>query len=242
MFVSDDIAKTRKAEWLTITFAVIDELVNGVFDFQLGRSSASVSSKPTSASDSSAGRSSKSISQSSSVDSSDQDITDLPLCKIPKLSSVDKENIRLLYDRLNSNKMWHLSTGKIVEETMREIALTVEHEPSCHSLILDINDTCWVDVFNKKERDEIRAFGSVNMPVMSVEVESYVACYKPDQQTTAFVPYFFAPSPIHPFLLQLHANPFHLEENKLNASPHSADCSSNLFADYSISFNIKHQI
>ncbi|CAO0793116.1 unnamed protein product [Mucor circinelloides] len=150
-------AKTRKAEWLAITFAVIDGLVNGVFDFQLGRSSASasstpasVSSKPTSASDSSAGRPSKSISQSSSVDSSDQDITDLPLCKIPKLSSVDKENIRLLYNRLDSNKMWHLSTGKIVEETIREIALTVEHEHPCHSLILDINDTCWVDVFNKK--------------------------------------------------------------------------------------------
>lgn len=44
----------------------------------------------------------------------------------------------------------------------------------CHSLIFDISNACWVDVFNKKERDEIQAFGSVNLPVMSVEVESYL--------------------------------------------------------------------
>lgn len=43
-----------------------------------------------------------------------------------------------------------------------------------HSLILDITDTCWEDVFEEKERDEIRAFRSVTMPVMSVEVEAYL--------------------------------------------------------------------
>ncbi|CAO0790447.1 unnamed protein product [Mucor circinelloides] len=45
------------------------------------------------------------------------------------------------------------------------------------------------------------------------------------------------------------ASHFYLIENELNSRPrwpptfpgHSANCSSNLFADYSISFNIRHQ-
>lgn len=48
--------------------------------------------------------------------------------KIPKLSIVDKENVKLLYDRLERNKMWKLSSGTFVEENMQEAALTMDYE------------------------------------------------------------------------------------------------------------------
>lgn len=47
---------------------------------------------------------------------------------LPKLSVIDKDNIRILYDRLDKNKMWHLSNGTIVEEKMREVALKFDYE------------------------------------------------------------------------------------------------------------------
>lgn len=39
---------------------------------------------------------------------------------------------------------------------------------------MDINDACWSEVFEADEIEEIRGFRSVEMPVMSMEVESYI--------------------------------------------------------------------
>lgn len=44
----------------------------------------------------------------------------------------------------------------------------------CHSLILDVNDLCWSDLFKPNELAEIRRFRAVEMPGLSVEVETYL--------------------------------------------------------------------
>jgi len=48
--------------------------------------------------------------------------------KHAKLSATDKENIQNLYGRLDKDKMWKLSTGKIVEEQMMKLAMIQEYE------------------------------------------------------------------------------------------------------------------
>ncbi|KAF1796628.1 hypothetical protein FB192DRAFT_1402969 [Mucor lusitanicus] len=80
----------------------------------------------------------------------------------------------MLYDRLDRNKMWKLSTGTIVEDKMREVALSMEYEHPTHSLILDISDKCWEKIFEKDEKNEIRSYRCTDLPVMSPEVESYL--------------------------------------------------------------------
>ncbi|KAL9552064.1 hypothetical protein MBANPS3_003957 [Mucor bainieri] len=87
----------------------------------------------------------------------------------------DKANVTSLYDRLDRNKMWKLSTGTLVEERMCQVALAMDHEHPSHSLILDITDKCWDDVFTDNEKEEIRSFRVTELPVMSVEVETYLA-------------------------------------------------------------------
>ncbi|GAN10042.1 hypothetical protein MAM1_0315d09576 [Mucor ambiguus] len=70
--------------------------------------------------------------------------------------------------------MWHLSSGTVVEEKMREVAMKIDHEHPSHSLILDVNDKCWLDVFKPSEREEIRRSRAVELPVLSVEMETYL--------------------------------------------------------------------
>ncbi|KAG1061092.1 hypothetical protein G6F42_027769 [Rhizopus arrhizus] len=79
-----------------------------------------------------------------------------------------------MYDRLDRSRMWKLSTGTVVEDTMRDVALSLDHEHPCHSLIMDITDACWSKVFEEEEMDEIRDYRSVELPLMSEEVESYL--------------------------------------------------------------------
>lgn len=39
---------------------------------------------------------------------------------------------------------------------------------------MDVTDSCWLDVFGKEERDEIRGFRCVDIPDLSVEVDTYL--------------------------------------------------------------------
>jgi hypothetical protein len=48
--------------------------------------------------------------------------------KQSKLSSNDKENIKKMYQELDPNKTWRLSTGTIVEKKMEELALACNYE------------------------------------------------------------------------------------------------------------------
>lgn len=68
-------------------------------------------------------RSSKSSVSSSSTDN-DTGIS----VKLHKLNAVDKENVKLMYDRLDKNQMWKLSTGTVVEEKMKTVAMQLDIE------------------------------------------------------------------------------------------------------------------
>ncbi|KAL7311131.1 hypothetical protein PS15m_008933 [Mucor circinelloides] len=66
------------------------------------------------------------ISASSSIkdDISNNSIS----AKIVKLNDNDKSKIAELYNGLDEAKMWKLSTGTIVEEKMKQFALSRDHE------------------------------------------------------------------------------------------------------------------
>jgi len=48
--------------------------------------------------------------------------------KMIELCDTDKDSIKVLYDSLDKTKMRTLSTGTVVEEQMKQFALSREHE------------------------------------------------------------------------------------------------------------------
>ncbi|GAN04995.1 hypothetical protein MAM1_0079c04463 [Mucor ambiguus] len=115
-----DFLRTR-GNWESIYHAVIAKLAANNYDWQPKFKSPGRRSSCRSSS------SSASVATSTTPVESSAD-SDSPSVKLPKLSSIDKENIRLLYDRLDRNKMWKLSNGTVVEDKMREVAFAMEHE------------------------------------------------------------------------------------------------------------------
>lgn len=66
------------------------------------------------------------------------------------------------------------STLYIVGLAITIIYVFISCSPS-RSLILDITDSCWHDVFSLPvERDEIRGFRCIDMPAMCDEVEAHL--------------------------------------------------------------------
>ncbi|KAI9331271.1 hypothetical protein BD770DRAFT_449440 [Pilaira anomala] len=62
-----------------------------------------------------------------------------------------------MYNRIEKDKMWRLSSGQFVEEVMQGFTKKLNWgHPSC-SLILDIDDENWNSVFSVAEIDEIRS-------------------------------------------------------------------------------------
>ncbi|KAI9261009.1 hypothetical protein EDC94DRAFT_660040 [Helicostylum pulchrum] len=73
-----------------------------------------------------------------------------------KLTSTDKANITNLYTSLERDRMWKLSTGRYVEDVINLFNLKLGYEhPSC-SLILDLDDQNWINVFSREELDEVK--------------------------------------------------------------------------------------
>ncbi|KAL7308348.1 hypothetical protein PS15m_011563 [Mucor circinelloides] len=197
-----DLSKKKKADWITVASAIIDLSAKCEYGFQRCKSSVSVSgtsvsdlsvpavpglSTSVSGSSVSAGLSASDCGISFTSDFSSRRSStahlsvvestcdsDSPSVKIPKLSVLDQKIIQSLYDRLDRSKMWRLSNGTIVEDKMKEVALGFEYEHPAHSLILNVIDSCWLDVFGKEERDEIRGFRSVDIPDLSVEADTYL--------------------------------------------------------------------
>ncbi|KAI9490988.1 hypothetical protein BDB00DRAFT_874833 [Zychaea mexicana] len=62
------------------------------------------------------------------------------------------------FEPLVDDKKWTLSTGKVVEDTMKKYAVTYNFEHPIHSLILDIDDKMWVKdgYFTEQEMREIK--------------------------------------------------------------------------------------
>ncbi|KAI9259537.1 hypothetical protein BDA99DRAFT_95318 [Phascolomyces articulosus] len=69
-----------------------------------------------------------------------------------------------MFNDLDDNKMWQLSTGKKVEHQMKKMALGVTHEHLACSLVLDPDDKDWLNYFTKQELEEIK---NESVPVIS---------------------------------------------------------------------------
>ncbi|KAG1450547.1 hypothetical protein G6F55_009633 [Rhizopus delemar] len=98
--------------------------------------------------------------------------------KQEKLLPIDKENIKLLYSKLDPAKMWKLSSGVLVEKKMEEFALKCNYEHPCHSIIFDSNDKCWEDVFASEDLQEIKTYRLKQLDDLPVDLQEYVDSYK----------------------------------------------------------------
>ncbi|CEI90212.1 hypothetical protein RMCBS344292_04541 [Rhizopus microsporus] len=74
--------------------------------------------------------------------------------KQPKLSFLDKDYIKKLYEDLNTT-MWKLSSGVVVEKKVKEFALACNFEHSVHSLVLDLSNESWKKYFSDQDIAEM---------------------------------------------------------------------------------------
>ncbi|KAL1929296.1 hypothetical protein VTP01DRAFT_2355 [Rhizomucor pusillus] len=94
------------------------------------------------------------------------------------MSSCDISEVKRVYNSLDADKCWKLSTGKVVEKEIEKLALSCKFEHSAHSLILDPNDPTWAGYFTDAELQDIWSYGlqePINLPE---ETSSYIAGYK----------------------------------------------------------------
>ncbi|ORZ05280.1 hypothetical protein BCR42DRAFT_301073, partial [Absidia repens] len=92
-----------------------------------------------------------------------------------RLSPKDKADIKMMYDGLIESKMWKLSTGKMVEKSMMDLAMKCDYEHPCHSLILDPEDRLWEEYFTMDELEEIAAYNAPIIPTPPYEFEQYLS-------------------------------------------------------------------
>ncbi|KAL0073907.1 hypothetical protein F4703DRAFT_1377390 [Phycomyces blakesleeanus] len=86
-----------------------------------------------------------------------------------RLTKQDKNYTEEIYEELNSQKMWTLSTGTIVEMKMTKLA-----EGLCHSLILDTDDKTWGEYFTQEELEEIQAHKAKPLKPLPSELFEYL--------------------------------------------------------------------
>ncbi|KAL0086442.1 hypothetical protein J3Q64DRAFT_1677398 [Phycomyces blakesleeanus] len=91
-----------------------------------------------------------------------------------KLTKHDKDYIKEIYEGLNSQKMWTLSTGTVVEMKMAELAKECVYEHPCHSLILDTDDETWGGYFTQEELEEIQAHKAKPLKPVPSELFEYL--------------------------------------------------------------------
>ncbi|KAI8140993.1 hypothetical protein BJV82DRAFT_620372 [Fennellomyces sp. T-0311] len=94
-----------------------------------------------------------------------------------KLNDVDRDSIAQIYNSLDENQMWKLSTGTIVEKQMEKLTLDCNYEHQTHSLIMDCSLTVWNDYFTKEELDEIRNYNPIAIRELPSELNDYIRSY-----------------------------------------------------------------
>ncbi|KAG2220148.1 hypothetical protein INT45_013846, partial [Circinella minor] len=100
-----------------------------------------------------------------------------------RLTDVDKETINKTFDELVPENFWILeatkqkakeqnTTAKSVEEKIKEFGLSCRYWHSCQSLIIDVNDPIWKDVFIEEELEEIRDYGDSMLNKIPKELQT----------------------------------------------------------------------
>ncbi|CEG72874.1 hypothetical protein RMATCC62417_08357 [Rhizopus microsporus] len=113
-----------------------------------------------------------------------------------KLTNPEKKLVIDLYNSIPTSGKWKLSTGKVVDDQMKQLAEESTYEHSVHSLILSPNDCIWKQYFTVAELNEIRQYRAPQLPNISGDLEEYLNSY--DQKwTSAKELYFFADGQKH---------------------------------------------
>ncbi|RCH92754.1 hypothetical protein CU098_009368, partial [Rhizopus stolonifer] len=115
-----------------------------------------------------------SLNSISSLTDSSASTSSIYSTKQVKLTLVDKENIRRMYQELDPDKMWKLSTGTVVEKKMEEFALSCCYEHPVHSLIFDTNDKSWASYFTKEEIKEITMYKPKKLDELPDVLNNYI--------------------------------------------------------------------
>ncbi|CAG8812098.1 18511_t:CDS:10, partial [Gigaspora margarita] len=87
-----------------------------------------------------------------------------------------------MYENMEDDKKWRLSTGKIVEDALYDFASKCSHEHASHSLIIDPTDKLYVDndVFTKEELKEIGAYKRRSLPEIPDDLFDYLRTFAKD--------------------------------------------------------------
>lgn len=101
------------------------------------------------------------------------------------LSSGEKQNILDIYNGFRQEEMWELSTGKVVENEMKELAGKSKYSHPVHSFIMDPCDPVWKTFFTKDELDEIIKFDQMQLPSLPDNWNQCIDAFKNLSSTSA---------------------------------------------------------
>ncbi|KAI7864966.1 hypothetical protein BDF14DRAFT_1931718 [Spinellus fusiger] len=94
-----------------------------------------------------------------------------------KLADSEKKLVVDLYNNIPTSGKWTLSTGRVVDDQMRQLAEDSIYEHPVHSLILDPNDSIWKQYFTMAELNEIRQYKSPQLPSIPDDLQDYLNSY-----------------------------------------------------------------
>lgn len=75
-----------------------------------------------------------------------------------KLTALETERVIEVYNNIPANKKWFLSTGKIVDDEMKNLVLKSTYEHPVHSLALETDDPIRRKYFSIAELNELKSF------------------------------------------------------------------------------------
>ncbi|KAG2227384.1 hypothetical protein INT45_004340 [Circinella minor] len=96
----------------------------------------------------------------------------------PTLKDDDYQKFNAMFETLDHTKFWPLSTGTVVEQKIKELAMKLKNEHPCHSMILDTSDPVWLDYFTKEELHEIEDEKKVPISKLPDNMTNYLDNYK----------------------------------------------------------------
>lgn len=94
-----------------------------------------------------------------------------------KLTDSEKQFVVDLYNSIPTSGKWTLSTGRVVDDQMKQLAKESVYEHPVHSLILDPDDSIWKQYFTMTELNEIRQYRSPQLPSMPDDLQDYLNSY-----------------------------------------------------------------
>ncbi|CAI2165885.1 18039_t:CDS:10 [Funneliformis geosporum] len=84
------------------------------------------------------------------------------------------------YQKMDNDKKWELTTGKIVEDGLYEFWMKCKYEHLSHSFIVDPNDHNYIveNVFTLEELNEIKEYKYKKLPDMPIDLLKYLNSFR----------------------------------------------------------------